>query len=198
MTDTKEGVLHCKVVLAGAPRTGKTSIIHRLINNTFEAELRTTLGVGLSTYSTCFANHQVKLSIWDTAGQEKYFSLANIFFRDAQCVPFVYDITDHESFHRIHHWLEVLQELSPVSHFRVLVASKCDLKEWRMITQEEGRQRAEWIRASYYEVSALSGEGVTGVFDSVVEEFVKFCDGRKIGDKEKMLEKANGGGCCRT
>jgi small GTP-binding protein len=138
----------------------------------------------------------MKLSIWDTAGQENYRSLAKIYFRDAQCVLIVYDISDYASFEDVQFWLDELEQLRPDSHFQVLVASKCDLKNTRAVSQEEGRQRAREIAVSYYEVSALTGEGVKELFTHVAERYVKFSDGRKIGEKEAGLERANGGGCC--
>jgi small GTP-binding protein len=196
MSDAKALVLPCKVVLIGDSGTGKTSIIYRLIHNAFESQLRTTLGAGLSTYYTKFDNHQVKLNIWDTAGQENYRSLARIYFRDAQCVLIVYDLADDSTFKNVDYWIEELDQLSPESHFRVLVANKRDLRNTRAVTEEAGRQHASMIRASYYEVSALSGEGVNALFSHVAEKFVKFLDVRKVGEKDRGLEKANGGGCC--
>jgi GTPase SAR1 family protein len=89
-----------------------------------------------------------------------------------------------------------LEQLSPDSHFRVLVASKCDLRNTREVTEDEGKQFAASIKATYYEVSALTGERVPQLFEHVAEQFVKFIDGKRIGEKDRTLEKANGGGCC--
>jgi small GTP-binding protein len=197
MGDAKESVLQCKVVLIGASGTGKTSIIYRLIHNAFESQLRTTLGAGLSTYHTRFETHQVKLNIWDTAGQENYRGLARIYFRDAQCVLIVYDIADHATFDDVNYWLEELEQLTPDSHFRVLVASKCDLRGTRAVSEDDGRELARKINASLYEVSALSGEGVVALFDSVAERFVRFSAGKKIGDRSGPEERGERGQCCK-
>jgi small GTP-binding protein len=189
MGDPADG-LQCKVVLIGASGTGKTSIIYRLIHNAFEAQLRTTLGAGLSTYWTNFGGRAVKLNIWDTAGQENYRSLARIYFRDAQCVLVVYDIADRSTFDDISYWLGEVEQLPPDSHFDTIVASKSDLRANRAVSEDEGRAVASDMRAAYYEVSAATGEGIFLLFDGIAERYVRFRDGNVLAEKEKPVERS--------
>ena len=95
---------NCKVVLLGESGVGKTSIISRFINDTFEEGLVTTTGASYAGKDMVFKDYQnqvVKFEIWDTAGQEKYRSLAQIFYKDAAIAILVYDITNAESLEEI-------------------------------------------------------------------------------------------------
>jgi small GTP-binding protein len=187
-------VLHCKVVLLGDTGTGKTSIIHRLIHREFDSQLRMTLGAGLSPYWVRCDGRSVKLNIWDTAGQENYRSLTRIYLRDAQCVLLCYDLAERATFQGIHFWLKELEQLVPGSYIQTIVASKCDLRNHRQVTEEEGRAFAKDVRAEYREVSAASGEGVAPLFEEVAERCVRFagdCRALELARREKVK-----GGCC--
>jgi small GTP-binding protein len=186
--------IQCKVALLGATGTGKTSIIYRLIHKSFDSQLRTTLGTGLSTYWVTCEGRPVKLNIWDTAGQEHYRSLARVYFRDAQSVLICYDLADRETFTGIHFWLKELEQLVPGSYLQTLVASKCDLRNQREVTQEEGRAFAKAVGAEYREVSAASGEGVAALFQDVAERFDRFAAERRapeLAGRERIK-----GNCC--
>ena len=107
----------CKVVLLGEAGVGKTSIISRFINNKFEENLETTTGASYAGKNMIFKDYQnkvVKFEIWDTAGQEKYRSLTQIFYKDASIAILVYDITNEESFEEIqNYWYDQIKESAP-------------------------------------------------------------------------------------
>ena len=108
---------NCKVVLLGESGVGKTSIISRFINDTFEEGLVTTTGASYAGKDMAFKdynNQVVRFEIWDTAGQEKYRSLTQIFYKDSQIAILVYDITNEESFDEIEkYWYQQLKECAP-------------------------------------------------------------------------------------
>jgi small GTP-binding protein len=193
--DFPEQPVQCKAVLIGASGSGKTSLIHRLIHDEFEAQPRATLGAGLSSYYTKFEGQPVKLNIWDTAGQENYRSLARIYFRDAHCVLVVYDMSDHATYEDVRYWLNELEQTAPEGHFIMLVANKCDLRASRTVSEEEGHEITEQVKASYYEVSARSGENVVLLFQSIAEEFVNRNREKQRGDIT-LQPSDSGGGCC--
>ena len=107
----------CKVVLLGEAGVGKTSIISRFIHNKFEENLETTTGASYAGKNMIFKEYHntvVKFEIWDTAGQEKYRSLTQIFYKDASIAILVYDITNEESFDEIqNYWIEQIRESAP-------------------------------------------------------------------------------------
>jgi small GTP-binding protein len=79
-----------KIVLVGASGAGKTSILQRLIDGTFQAEAPTTVGVEFKPYHIPIEGRDpVRLNIWDTAGQERFRSVSKAYFRNA-VVPFLF------------------------------------------------------------------------------------------------------------
>ncbi len=107
----------CKVVLLGESGVGKTSIISRFINDVFEEGIVTTTGASYAGKNMIFKDYQnqvVKFEIWDTAGQEKYRSLTQIFYKDASIAILVYDVTNEESFEELqNYWYEQIKESAP-------------------------------------------------------------------------------------
>ena len=107
----------CKVVLLGESGVGKTCIIARFINNTFEENLISTTGASYAGKTMTFdefGGKSIKFEIWDTAGQEKYRSLTKIFYKDAGAAILVYDITRQDSFDEIKkYWLQQIKEFAP-------------------------------------------------------------------------------------
>ena len=112
-----EGAQTCKVVLLGESGVGKTCIIARFINNTFEENLISTTGASYAGKTMTFEEYggkSIKFEIWDTAGQEKYRSLTKIFYKDAGAAILVYDITRKESFEEIQkYWINQIKDFAP-------------------------------------------------------------------------------------
>jgi small GTP-binding protein len=106
----------CKVVLLGESGVGKTCIISRFINDTFDDGSVTTTGASYVSKNMLFNdyNQVLNFEIWDTAGQEKYRSLTSIFYKDASIAILVYDITNGDSFEEIQkYWYEQIKESAP-------------------------------------------------------------------------------------
>ena len=112
-----DGAQTSKVVLLGESGVGKTCIIARFINNTFEENLISTTGASYAGKTMTFdefGGKSIKFEIWDTAGQEKYRSLTKIFYKDAGAAILVYDITRKESFEEIQkYWINQIKEFAP-------------------------------------------------------------------------------------
>ena len=110
--DDDEGAQTCKVVLLGESGVGKTCIIARFINNTFEENLISTTGASYAGKTMTFdefGGKSIKFEIWDTAGQEKYRSLTKIFYKDAGAAILVYDITRQDSFDEIKKYYKLIK-----------------------------------------------------------------------------------------
>ena len=114
--DDEKKAIPCKVVLIGESGVGKTSIISRYMTNSFNPTIGSTPGANF-TSKTVFLedeNQSIKFEIWDTAGQEKYRSLAKVFYKNAAVCILVYEITRKQSFDELQkYWIsEVLNNAS--------------------------------------------------------------------------------------
>ena len=112
-----EDIEICKVVLLGESSVGKTSIITRFIDDVFNQDIITTTGTSYATKTVIYKDYKnkvVKFEIWDTAGQEKYRSLSQIFYKDAAIAILVYDITKEKSFEEMEKfWYKQIKEFAP-------------------------------------------------------------------------------------
>ena len=115
----------CKVVLLGESGVGKTCIIARFINNTFEDNIMTTTGASYAGKTMSFDElngQSIKFEIWDTAGQEKYRALTKIFYKDAGVAILVYDITRKESFAEIkNYWYNQIKDYAPKNISKIII-----------------------------------------------------------------------------
>ena len=117
MGDEDDEAQTCKVVLLGESGVGKTCIIARFINNTFEENLISTTGASYAGKTMTFDEYDgksIRFEIWDTAGQEKYRSLTKIFYKDATAAILVYDITRKESYEEMQkYWYNQIKDHAP-------------------------------------------------------------------------------------
>ena len=103
----------CKAILIGEVGVGKTSIINRFVNNEFNAEEISTKGASYDTVDLNYEEYKTTLTyqLWDTAGQEKYRGLAKIFYKDADIVVLVYDITRKQTYDELkNYWYKEINE----------------------------------------------------------------------------------------
>jgi small GTP-binding protein len=105
-----------KIVLLGEISVGKTCIINRFVNNSFDLKELSSSSASFITKIVKFddMDEEIKFEIWDTVGQEKYRALTKIFYKDAGVAVLVYDITRRESFEEIKkYWHNQIKEYAP-------------------------------------------------------------------------------------
>ena len=158
-----------KIVIVGDSSTGKTSILERLLNNSFQSEIFPTVGIEFKSYLTSIDGQQVKLNLWDTAGQEKYRAVAKSYFRNAVGALLVFSICDHESFSHVEEWLSSLEEGCLPNAVFLLVGNKVDLAENREVTEDEAKTLADRHGLDYIETSAKTSENVAEAFARVAQ-----------------------------
>lgn len=164
----------CKVVLIGESTVGKTSIITRFMEQTFEHNLPSTIGANYSSTILNIDGKKAKFTIWDTAGQEKYRALTKLFYKDASAAILVYDITKSKTFKEIQtYWSKQIIENSPKNIITVIAANKSDLYEDEQVDEGEARKFAKEIGAMYKRTSALNSEGIENLFIGIGQEFFK-------------------------
>lgn len=160
-----------KIILIGDSSTGKTSLIQRFVNNTFEEKHLNTIGVDFFMKTCNIENYQIKLQIWDTAGTEKYKSISSSYYRGSHAAFILFDLTSRQTFDDVNKWLEAFRKTcNPQNKNNViLIGNKNDLKEQRQIEQDDAEAYARANDMIYWETSAKSGENVEDVFGFVTK-----------------------------
>ena len=157
-----------KIVLIGDTSVGKTNMLSRYISNEYNPNSQSTIGVELSTKNYIFDNNEVKVQIWDTAGQEKYRSITSSYYKGAQGCLLVYDITRKETFDNIDKWFSELKNSSNSDITAILIGNKCDLSNERKVTTEEAQKKAKLLNMAFMETSALDGSNIDKAFSELV------------------------------
>lgn len=129
-----------KVVLLGAGRVGKSSIVYRYVKGEYtERQVSTVQASYLNkTLTLSDIKKQVELALWDTAGQERYHALGPIYYRDANGAVLVYDITDADSFSKVKNWVKELKRIVGKNQIEIVIAgNKVDLHRNRQVEEED-------------------------------------------------------------
>jgi small GTP-binding protein len=154
-----------KVCLVGAASVGKTALVNRLTTNVFSSDTLPTVGGGHHSFDCDIAGTKRSLNIWDTAGSEKYRSIAPIYYHDAHAALLVYDITSRSSFDQCEAWYNTVVAHSRFNVTFMLVGNKLDLEANRRILVSEGENFATAHNCvGFFETSACTGHHVTEVF----------------------------------
>jgi small GTP-binding protein len=155
-----------KVVIAGDENVGKTSLVRRYCEGKFEASRVATIGVDFQIKLVELPGGPVKLSIWDMAGQERFEVVRGGFYRGSLATALVYDVTNIGSVKNLDKWRQEIVEVTPNQHF-VIIGNKIDLK--RVVSPDVPHAYAVKLKSPYLETSALTGEGVVEMFDTVAK-----------------------------
>ena len=187
-----ENAKSVKAVLLGESGVGKTCIIARFINNTFENNIMSTTGASYAGKTMTFDEFQgkcIKFEIWDTAGQEKYRALTKIFYKDAKVAILVYDITRKESFDEIKsYWYNQIKESAPKDIVIGVAANKCDLYDNEAVSEDEARKFADEIGAVFRLTSANTNTGIEELFKNIG---CRILDPNYIEDSENSGKSGN-------
>ena len=179
-----------KVVVVGDSGVGKTNLIKRFINNEFKSDSKATVGVEFLSKNFIINNEIFKIEIWDTAGQERYKSITSAYYKGAKGAFVVYDLTRRATFTNIEKWIGELKTCGNEDVFILLIGNKCDLKSERQVTKDEAAKKAEQLKISYCETSALDGKNIEYAFDTVVEEVAK----KNSSDNNEVRNEKNSKG----
>ena len=162
-----------KIVLIGDSSVGKTNIFSKYLNDEFDPESKSTVGVEFGTKNFKIENNIVKVQIWDTAGQERYRSITNAYYKGAKGCLLVYDITNKSSFENLDKWISDLKNNGDDKVSIILIGNKSDLDSQRAITLEEGKQLAEFHKMAFMETSALNGDNIEKAFSELISDIFK-------------------------
>ncbi|XP_021232556.1 ras-related protein Rab-44 isoform X1 [Numida meleagris] len=184
------------VLFVGDSHVGKTSFLYRLHADAFNPHLAATVGLDYQVKNLVVDNKRFALRLWDSAGQERYHSITKQFFRKADGVVLMYDVTSQYSFADVRYWLSCIQEGAEDGVTVLLLGNKIDCAAERQVPTQEGERLAQEHQLLFYECSAASGHNVTESIISLVRA-LKVCEDRlrnKAEEVPKLPQKKKG--CC--
>ncbi|KAH7819072.1 Rab18a [Monocercomonoides exilis] len=169
-----------KIVVIGESQVGKSSLLLRFTEDTFDPNQPATIGVDFQAKDITFREKMVRITIWDTAGQERYRTLTSSYYRGATGIILVYDVTKRLTFENLDRWLkEAREHIGETDSVTMLVGNKADLPD-RQISLEEGKDFARKRGMLFIEASAKETTGVEQAFMETIE---------KIFDQPTLAER---------
>ena len=173
-----------QLIMIGESSVGKTSLINRYTKNIFNTNHLETTGIEFNSREEKINNKIIRVKIWDTAGQEIFHSLTKNFYRKADGIIIVYDVTNKDSFDKIHDWVKSVHD--NIDTYReihmLIVGNKIDLEESRQVSKEEGEKICKYFDIPYFEASAKNAEGVRNFMMKIIKDIVN----NKVNDRSSF------------
>ena len=167
-TNSKE--YEIKICLLGDVSVGKTSIASRFCKNSFNENYINTIGGAYQQQNIILNNGvKMKLHIWDTSGQDRFRSMTNLYYRDAQVAILTYDVGKEETLESLSYWLKELNDKVDQDNMLLCLAgNKVDIEpSKKMVSTQRGKEFAEQNNMIFYETSAKTGAGVKELFQAI-------------------------------
>ena len=174
-----------KVMTLGNSNVGKTSFIRRFTDDSLQEIYVSTNGIDFQSKILKLSNQKIyKLFIYDTAGQERYNSIAVNFIKNADGILLIYDITEQESFNSISNWMKDIEEVKGKNFPVVLIGNKADLENARIIKKEEGEELAKKYGKPFFETSCKNGNNIQEASIKIINIIIK-----KRKNKKELREE---------
>ncbi|MCQ2815968.1 MAG: GTP-binding protein [archaeon] len=162
-----------KVILLGDISVGKTAILRRFVDNEFLSQYKCNIGVEYKVKSLMIDEKTIaEIKIWDTSGDEKYRAVTRQYFKDAEGIFLVFDLTQESSFDSLQSWLDDIENNAPKDAIVFLVPNKSDLKNERKVPHGEIENFSDTRNLFFLEVSAKKGNNIVMLFEKMAEELV--------------------------
>ena len=181
-----------KILLIGDTKCGKSMIDLKFTSDKFHTSYISTIGVDFHFRTIQIDDNLCKLQVWDTAGAERFRTITTAYYKSADAVFIIYDITNRESFEHIENWLSELEyhQSSTNNIYKMIIGNKIDLIQQRVVNTNEGKELADNNNMEFMETSALTGLNINNVFEIAAEQLIKNYINAKI-EKEKLEMEIN-------
>jgi small GTP-binding protein len=185
-----------KILMLGDSGVGKTSLMSRWTEDTFNDNMIGTLGVDFKMKQIMIEGASVQVQVWDTAGQERFRKITRAYYKNAHGIILVYDTVSRETFENISYWMESIQEHSGDGVQVAVVGNKIDLRDSappdskEVVSTEEATSildsHGDTDAISFFEASAKNRTGVDNAFLDVISKIV-----RQQLDYESLMTEGN-------
>lgn len=160
-----------KVVVVGNGAVGKSSMIQRYCKGVFTKEYKKTIGVDFLEKTINYEEEEVRLMLWDTAGQEEFDAITKAYYRGAQACVLAFSTVDYASYAAVARWREkVLAECGSIP--MVLVQNKIDLIDGATVSKEEAEGLAKKLKVRLYRTSVKEDFNVSTVFEYLAKRYI--------------------------
>eukprot|EP00980_Cylindrotheca_fusiformis_P009363 scaffold2047_cov129-Cylindrotheca_fusiformis.AAC.42 len=170
-----------KLVLIGDSGVGKSCLLLRFADDAFTESYISTIGVDFRFRTVKIENKTVKLQIWDTAGQERFRTITSAYYRGADGIIMVFDVTSAESFDHVNDWLKEVNRYAAEGTVKLLVGNKSDRTADKVVTEEQAKEFADELGIPFIETSAKSSKNVEEAFLTMAGELIRQRDARGGG-----------------
>ena len=184
MSDLNENVY--KLLLLGDSTVGKTCFLIKYTDQSFQDIHMATIGLDYRVKTMKLKNNkEVKIQIWDTAGQDRFRSITKNYYKGSHGIILIYDITNRRTFENVQKWISQIREETSQNVVIYLIGNKIDMKEERKVSTEEGKKLADELGLPFMETSAKEGININEVFDDIVERVDKVFGNIPTAPKKK-------------
>jgi Ras-related protein Rab-1A len=196
----------CQLLIIGDSTVGKTSILNKFANGTFNENYLATVGLDNITKDETIDGKNIRIKIWDTAGQERYKALTKGFFNNAEGIMIVFDVTNTETYENLKNWIQSIQtfmgnkmEEIPI----IIIGNKIDCEE-REVKTEDAESYCKGQNYPYFETSAKTGENIDKTIRFLVKKVIEGnidnnqnegTGNNNLRLSKEELKKKEGGGC---
>jgi len=189
-----------KLVLIGDSGVGKSCLLLRFADDAFTESYISTIGVDFRFRTVKIDNKTVKLQIWDTAGQERFRTITSAYYRGADGIIMVFDVTSTDSFDHVNDWLKEVNRYAAEGTVKLLVGNKSDRTADRVVSESQAKEFADELGIPFIETSAKSSKNVEEAFLTMAGELIRLRDSRGGGNDTNGIdlngEKKATSGCC--
>jgi Ras-related protein Rab-1A len=162
-----------KLLIIGDSGVGKSSLMNRYVDNIFVESFINTIGVDFKIKTLEINKKIVKLQIWDTAGQERFRTIVSSYYRGANGIMLVYDITNKETFNSLDGWLNEISKYANERAQKILIGTKLDLIDSREISYTESKEYAEKHNMILFETSSKTSQNIDNAFIQLSELLIQ-------------------------
>ncbi|KAJ5066831.1 ras-related protein rab-37 [Anaeramoeba ignava] len=158
------------ISILGTSNVGKTSLILRYVDYTFESERKISFQVDFRTKDIEIEKKTIRLQIWDTAGLEEHQSQpTDALFRKGEAFILVFDLTNEKSLQELQDILAKIDDIAKVDPLIIFVGNKSDLPNQIESPEEHLKKIHKKDELNFFKTSAKTGDQVSEMFEFVAK-----------------------------
>ncbi|XP_002166359.1 uncharacterized protein LOC100214114 [Hydra vulgaris] len=178
-----------KIIIIGDSGVGKSCLLRRFADQSYTDNYINTIGVDFKVRTFEIYGKTVKLNIWDSAGQERFRTIVNTYYRGAHGICLVYDITNMESFTNLNDWLKDVSELAEKNAKKLIIGTKLDLESQRCVKTDYVQAYSDQFDIPFIETSSKEGRNVDDAFRQMTKLLLSDIDQELVSNAENASIK---------